>query len=102
MQCKKEDKETINLIKKINHLPTYHCVQAERGVLKALEGDCETAVGAFAQIVKDKINIEAELFSLDGNKRFHFKSSKNLNLASQLGKEVGEVLKKKSNNSYKK
>ena len=102
LQCRKEDKETINLIKKTNHLPTYHCVQAERGVLKALEGDCETAVGAFAQIVKDKINIEAELFSLDGNKRFHFKSSKNLNLASQLGKEVGEVLKKKSNNSYKK
>ena len=102
LQCRKEDKEIINLLEKINHQPTYHCVQAERNVLKALDGDCETAVGAFANIDKDKINIEAELFSLDGEERFYYKSSKELNFASQLGKEVGEILKKQSKNSYKK
>jgi len=102
LQCRKEDKEIINLLEKINHQPTYHCVQAERNVLKALDGDCETAVGAFANIDKDKINIEAELFSLDGEERFYHKSSKELNFASQLGKEVGEILKKQSKNSYKK
>ncbi len=102
LQCRKEDREIINLLKKINHQPTYYSVQAERNVLKALEGDCETAVGAYAQISKDKINIEAELFSLDGKERFYLKSSKDLNLASQLGKEVGEILKKQSKNSYKK
>ena len=102
LQCRKEDKEIINLLEKINHQPTYYCVQAERNVLKALDGDCETAVGAFAQIDKDKINIEAELFSLDGEERFYHKSSKELNFASQLGKEVGEILKKQSKNSYKK
>ena len=102
LQCRKEDKEIINLLEKVNHQATYHCVQAERNVLKALDGDCETAVGAFAQIDKDKINIEAELFSLDGKERFYHKSSKELNFASQLGKEVGEILKKQSKNSYKK
>ena len=55
LQCRKEDKEIINLLEKVNHQATYHCVQAERNVLKALDGDCETAVGAFAQIDKDKI-----------------------------------------------
>ena len=102
LQCRKEDKEIINLLEKVNHQATYCCVQAERNVLKALDGDCETAVGAFAQIDKDKINIEAELFSLDGKERFYHKSSKELNFASQLGKEVGEILKKQSKNSYKK
>ena len=102
LQCRKEDKEIINLLEKINHWPTHNCVQAERNVLKVLDGDCETAVGAFAQIDKDKINIEAELFSLDGKERFYHKSSKELNFASQLGKEVGEILKKQSNNLYKK
>ena len=102
LQCRKEDKEIINLLEKVNHQATYHCVQAERNVLKALDGDCETAVGAFAKIDKDKINIEAELFSLDGEERFYHKSSKELNFASQLGKEVGEILKKQSKNSYKK
>ena len=102
LQCRKEDKEIINLLEKVNHQPTHHCVQAERNVLKALDGDCETAVGAFANIDKDKINIEAELFSLDGEERFYYKSSKELNFSSQLGKEVGEILKKQSKNSYKK
>jgi len=102
LQCRKEDNETINLLKKINHDPTYYCVKAERNVLKVLDGDCETAIGAFAQIDKDKINIEAELFSLDGKERFYLKSSKGLNFASQLGKEVGEILRKQSKNSYKK
>tara|TARA_Y100001949_G_scaffold79360_1_gene67152 strand:+ start:1290 stop:2213 length:924 start_codon:yes stop_codon:yes gene_type:complete len=102
LQCRKEDREIINLLKKINHQPTNYCVQAERNVLKILDGNCETAVGAHAEINKNKINIEAELFSLDGRERFYLKSSKDLNLASQLGKEVGEILKKQSNNSYKK
>ena len=61
-----------------------------------------TAVGAFAKIYKDKITVEAELFSLDGSERFYFKSSKNIRFASELGKEVGEILKKQSKNSYKK
>ena len=95
-------KKHLSLYHEVNNQPTYHCVQAERNVLKALDGDCETAVGAFAEIDKDKINIEAELFSLDGEERFYHKSSKELNFASQLGKEVGEILKKQSKNSYKK
>ena len=102
VQCRKDDKDIINLLKNINHEPTYICTKVERNILKVLEGDCETAVGAFAKIYKDKITVEAELFSLDGSERFYFKSSKNIRFASELGKEVGEILKKQSKNSYKK
>ena len=101
LQCRENDKELINLLDKINHQLTYSCVLAERNVLKVLEGDCETAVGVIANIDRDTINIEAELFSLDGEKRFYHKASKNLSSAYELGKEVGEILKKESKNSYK-
>ena len=57
--------------------------------------------GAFARIENNKIYIEAELFSIDGKKRFYNKASKNIDQALELGKEVGEILKKKSKNSYK-
>ena len=67
-----------------------------------MEGDCETAIGAHAQITDGKISVEAELFSLDGKKRFYLKSSKEVNSAGLLGKEVGKILKEKSENSYKK
>jgi hydroxymethylbilane synthase len=102
LQCRKNDQELIDVLNKVNHKPTHNCTKAERNVLKVLEGDCETAVGAFAKIDKNKIDLVAELFSLDGKQRFYLKLSKDLKLASELGKEVGEILKKQSNTSYKK
>jgi hydroxymethylbilane synthase len=102
LQCRDNDEDLIGLLKLVNHQLTYSSVKAERNVLKVLEGDCETAVGVFASIDGDKISLEAELFSLDGIKRFHLKSSESINKAEKLGIEMGKNLKKISNNSYKK
>jgi len=102
LQCRSNDEELIKLLDKVNHQSTHSSIKAERNVLKVLEGDCETAVGVFANIKDDKINLEAELFSLDGSKRFHLKSSESVNKAEELGIEMGKTLKKISNNSYKK
>ena len=101
LQCRKNDSEIIKLLDKVNHKLTNIRVVAERQFLKVLEGDCETAVGAIANLVGDQINLEAELFSIDGKQRFYHKASKNINYSSELGREVGEILKKESNNSYK-
>ena len=101
IQCRDNDNELIKLLKLVNHKKTHNCIKAERSVLKILEGDCETAVGAFASIEGDKINLEVELFSLDGKDRFYLKSSKRIEEAEELGIEIGKALKKESNNSYK-
>ena len=102
LQCRNNDEELIELLKKVNHQSTHNSIKAERNVLKILEGDCETAVGAFAKIEGNQINLEVELFSLDGKDRFYLKSSKSIDKAVELGIEVGKALKKMSNNSYKK
>ena len=94
LQCRKNDNEIISILDKINHKETSLRAQAERNVLKVLEGDCETAAGVHAMIEKDKIILEAELFSLDGLKRFYEKKSSKINNAKKLGIEVGELLKK--------
>ena len=70
LQCNKNDDEIVSLLKKINDIKTHQRATAERNVLKVLEGDCETAVGAHAIIEENKITLEAELFSLDGTERF--------------------------------
>ncbi len=102
LQCRDNDKNMIELLKQINHQPTHNCVLAERSVLKILDGDCETAVGAIAKINEENINLEAELFSLDGKERFYYKDSKEIKFAFELGKQIGLILKKQSKNSYKK
>ena len=101
LQSREKDNKIISILKKINHSETYKRAHAERNILKVLEGDCETAVGAHATIDKDKIILEAELFSLDGTVRFYEKKTSTLDKFKQLGIEVGKSLKTKSNNSYK-
>ena len=101
LQCRKDDEEIISILKKINHDETFKRAHAERNVLKVLEGDCETAVGAHSIIHEDKIILEAELFSLDGSKRFYEKKIKKIDKFKEIGEEIGHILKTKSNNSYK-
>tara|TARA_B100000073_G_scaffold320985_1_gene301102 strand:+ start:49 stop:966 length:918 start_codon:yes stop_codon:yes gene_type:complete len=102
LQCRDDDNEIISLLTEVNHIETFYQAQAERNVLKVLEGDCETAIGVYSIIDVDNIILSAELFSLDGSKRFYEKKISKLKNSKQLGIEVGEILKKKSNFSYKK
>ena len=101
LQCRDNDDETISILNKINHEETYKRAHLERNILKVLDGDCETAIGAHSVVDGDKIIVEAELFSLDGTQRFYEKKVGNLNEFKEIGKEIGILLKTKSNNSYK-
>ena len=101
LQSREDDREIISILKKVNHEETYKRAHSERNILKVLEGDCETAIGAHSQIDGNKITLEAELFSLDGKIRFYEKKTDKIEKFEQLGNEIGQVLKTKSNNSYK-
>ena len=101
LQCRNNDDKIISVLNKINDYETFQRAHAERNVLKVLEGDCETAVGAHAIIEGDKLILEAELFSLDGSQRFYEKKFSKIENSKELGKNVGQILKIKSNNSYK-
>jgi hydroxymethylbilane synthase len=101
-QCKENNSSIIELLNKINDPSTYKCAVAERDVLKILEGDCETAVGAHAVLKNDKIELEAELFSLDGTHRYYEKETKDIKEFDKIGIQIGNVLKVKSKGNYKK
>ena len=102
IQCREKDDEVISILKKINHDQTYRRAHTERNVLRILEGDCETAVGVHSKIEGDQLTVEAELFSLDGSERYYEKKIVEKSKFREIGEEIGKILKKKSNNSYKK
>ena len=101
LQCREDDVEIISILKKINHDETYKRAYVERNILKVLEGDCETAIGVHSVIDGKNIIVEAELFSLDGSKRFYEKKIEKIEKFKEIGEEIGRILKSKSNNSYK-
>ena len=100
-QCRDSDDEIKNLLEKINNEESRLLANVERKVLKILEGDCDTAVGVYARIENKKINLRAELFSVDGNERYFMNESCEKNLFLNLSKTIGEKLIIKSKGSYK-
>ena len=68
LQCRKNDKKTLDIIKMVNDKESYYCIQAERALLETIGGDCHTAVGGLAKLSNGKIILKSELFSNDGNK----------------------------------
>jgi hydroxymethylbilane synthase len=101
IQCRENDQEIINILEKINDDQSRIIANAERKILKILEGDCDTAVGVYAKIDKDFVNIKAELFSVDGKQRFFVEESENKKMVKDLSIKIGEKLKSDSKGSYK-
>ena len=101
IQCRENDQEIINILEKINDNQSRIIANAERKILKILEGDCDTAVGVFAKIDKDFVNIKAELFSVDGKQRFFVDESEDEKMIEDLSIKIGEKLKSESKGSYK-
>ena len=101
IQCRENDQEIINILEMINDDQSRIIANAERKILKILEGDCDTAVGVYAKIDKDLVNIKAELFSVDGKQRFFVEESENKTMVKDLSIKIGEKLKSESKGSYK-
>ena len=50
VECRSDDEATKQLLSTINHSPTRICLEAERGFLQALGGDCNLPAGAYATL----------------------------------------------------
>ena len=101
IQCRKNDQEIINVLEKINDEQSRIIANAERKILKILEGDCDTAIGVYAKIDQDFVNIKAELFSVDCKQRFFIDESEDKKMIQDLSAKIGEKLKSESKGSYK-
>ena len=102
IQCREDDIEVINILNKVNDKISSISAQAERKVLKILEGDCHTAVGIFSKINNDDFEISGELFSLDGKQRYFKIIQDKISNFLKVSIELGNYLKRESKDSYKK
>ena len=101
LQCKKNDQKTLDILDKVNDKETYYCIQAERALLEAIGGDCDTAIGGLAVLSNKKIFLKSELFSNDGKKKFEFQGTEHFEKAKELGHAAGKELLKKAGSDFK-
>lgn len=83
-------------LKALRHAPTTICVAAERGALEALEGSCRTAIGAYARLIGDDIDLVVEALTPDGKVRIRREASVRITgegPARALGLELGRSIR---------
>jgi hydroxymethylbilane synthase len=68
IEIRANDQPTREIISAINHEPTAKSTQAERTLLRYVEGGCQVPLGAYARIENDVFMMEALIGSLDGKK----------------------------------
>jgi hydroxymethylbilane synthase len=68
IECLSEDAEVRPLVEALNDAVTARCVQAERGVSRALGGSCAVPLGAYAEESKNGLRLRALVASLDGRR----------------------------------
>ena len=101
IQCREDDNEIKKLLENINDDDSRIVANAEREVLKVLEGDCDTAVGVFAKTNGQNVDLVTELFSIDGEQRYYLKESVEREKIKVTSRYIGEKLKLLSRGSYK-
>lgn len=76
----------------LNHADTQVCVEAERGMSRALAGSCTVPLGAYAVCEADTIHITGFVASVDGKQMLVEKTAGTRQHAEALGKALANQL----------
>lgn len=76
----------------LNHSDTQLCVEAERGMSRALAGSCTVPLGAYAVCQGDDIHIRGFVASVDGQQMLIESASGPKQQAERLGQQLAEKL----------
>ena len=84
--------DLLAILAPLNHIDSQSCVAAERAFSRALAGSCTVPLGAYATMVKDKINITGFVASVDGKQMLRESTTGSNANPEVLGRALAEKL----------
>ncbi len=66
LQCRRDDRSTIELLRQLNDPATARCVNIERAVVARLDGDCHSPIAALAELEGAGVKLRAAVGARDG------------------------------------
>ena len=94
IECRVNDHAIQSLIDPLHHLPTAHCVGAERAMLACLEGGCQTPIAGFATLDQDGyLRLEGMVGKTDGSLLLKAEATGSTEQILRIGIEVADQLR---------
>jgi len=91
IEVREADERIATLCERLNHFNTLQCVTAERAFLAAMGGGCQSPVAAHAQVVGDKLRMQALSFAPGPPRRPQ--AARPLKEPAELGQQLAAELK---------
>ena len=95
VETRSDDSEIIALVQLIHDKESEICVNAERALLRALEGGCQIPIAGHAHIEGDTVVLDGLVGSIDGKTIIRDQMRGPIELAEEIGKQLAKVLSDK-------
>ena len=92
LEARADDAATLARLAPLDDPDTRHRVEAERGLLRRLEGGCQVPIAAHATVADGRVMLRALVASLDGARVIRGERSGPAGEARALGEALGEEL----------
>jgi hydroxymethylbilane synthase len=92
LEARADDVEVLNCLASLDHDETAAAVEAERALLRRLQGGCQVPIGALGRLVDGQLVLEAYIGTTDGRKYLRRRVDGPAERARELGDSLGQQL----------
>jgi hydroxymethylbilane synthase len=92
IECRKDDAETIQMLRSINHTETEIAIKSERSFMLTVGGGCKFPLAAYATISGNTIHLEAMTGDHKAFKMVRLSEESTIDKAVELGKSLAEKI----------
>ncbi len=92
IEVREKDEEMLRMVSAINDPATNAAVQAERALLRRLEGGCQVPIGALGKVEGEELILEAMVAGLDGKPLYRAYEAGPSGQAVAIGERLAERL----------
>jgi len=93
IECRADRSDVIAMMRPLDHAPTAVCVRAERALSRALSGNCQLPLGAYAQPEGGRLRLRGFVASQDGTQLVRAELTGDASDPEALGTELAARLK---------
>jgi hydroxymethylbilane synthase len=94
------DHATADLLAPLHHTETGHRLAAERALLAALDGSCETPIAGLAEITGNTLRLRGEVLRPDGSERIQDDQTAPVEDGAELGRTMAARLLNKAGDGF--
>jgi hydroxymethylbilane synthase len=90
IECREDDQQVRQWISVLNDLQAQTCIAAERAFAAELQGNCQSPIGAYAQLQGQTLQLDGLVASLDGSRIHRDHTAGRSETALALGRDLAK------------